>query len=82
MQNLSKYVLITPARDEANFIELTIKSVVAQTVRPVKWVIVNDGSTDGTEDIVKKYSVIQSVDRIDSDARAPGPPFWRKGSRG
>ncbi len=56
MQNLSKYVLITPARDEANFIELTIKSVVAQTVRPVKWVIVNDGSTDGTEDIVKRYS--------------------------
>lgn len=51
-----KYVLITPARDEAQFIELTIKSVVAQTVRPVKWVIVSDGSTDGTDDIVRKYT--------------------------
>ncbi|HXM98381.1 MAG TPA: glycosyltransferase family A protein [Candidatus Dormibacteraeota bacterium] len=49
------YVLITPARNEANFIERTLKSVVAQTLRPVKWVIVSDGSTDGTDDIVKKY---------------------------
>jgi glycosyltransferase involved in cell wall biosynthesis len=57
MLNLPKYVLITPARDEAQFIELTIKSVVAQTVRPVKWIIVSDGSTDGTDDIVSRYAV-------------------------
>lgn len=49
------YVLITPARNEADFIELTIKSMVAQTVRPLKWVIVSDGSTDGTDEIVRKY---------------------------
>jgi len=49
------YVLITPARDEASFIEETIKSVLAQTVLPLKWVIVSDGSTDGTDDIVKRY---------------------------
>jgi len=52
---LPSYVLITPARNEAAFIELTIKSVVAQSVRPVKWVIVSDGSTDGTDDIVTRY---------------------------
>ena len=57
---LTAYVLITPARDEAEFIELTIKSVVAQTVRPVKWVIVSDGSTDGTDEIVKKYAADHS----------------------
>src|SRR5437660_9374334 len=51
-----RYVLITPARNEAAFIELTIKSVVQQTVRPKHWVIVSDGSTDGTDDIVKKYT--------------------------
>jgi glycosyltransferase involved in cell wall biosynthesis len=56
MLNLPTYVLITPARNEAQFIELTIKSVVAQTIRPLKWVIVSDGSTDGTDDIVKKYA--------------------------
>ena len=50
------YVLITPARNEAAFIELTLKSVIAQTVLPLKWVIVSDGSTDGTDDIVKKYA--------------------------
>jgi len=50
------YVLITPARNEAKFIELTIKSVVGQTIRPAKWVIVSDGSTDGTDDIVSKYA--------------------------
>ena len=49
------YVLITPARDEAKFVEKTIQSVVAQTVLPLKWVIVSDGSTDGTDDIVKRY---------------------------
>src|SRR5947207_3005137 len=51
-----KYVLITPARNEAGFIELTIRSVVAQTVRPLKWIIVSDGSTDGTDDIVREYA--------------------------
>ncbi len=50
-----KYVLITPARNEAMFIEETIKSVIQQTILPIKWVIVSDGSTDGTDDIVKKY---------------------------
>lgn len=49
------YVLITPARNEAEFIGETIKCMVKQTVLPVKWVIVSDGSTDGTDDIVKKY---------------------------
>jgi len=52
----SAYVLITPARNEAKFIEETIRSVVRQTIRPVKWVIVSDGSTDGTDDIVTKYA--------------------------
>jgi len=49
------YALVTPARNEAAFIELTIKSVIAQTVLPLKWVIVSDGSTDGTNEIVEKY---------------------------
>ncbi|MEO0250368.1 MAG: glycosyltransferase family 2 protein, partial [candidate division WOR-3 bacterium] len=51
-----RYVLITPARNEAAFIELTIRSVIGQTVLPLKWVIVSDGSTDGTDEIVKRYA--------------------------
>jgi poly-beta-1,6-N-acetyl-D-glucosamine synthase len=50
------YVLITPARNEAQYIELTIKSMVAQTFPPLKWVIVSDGSTDGTDEIVSRYA--------------------------
>jgi biofilm PGA synthesis N-glycosyltransferase PgaC len=49
------YVIITPARNEAQLIELTLKSVTAQTVLPLKWVIVSDGSTDGTDEIVSRY---------------------------
>jgi biofilm PGA synthesis N-glycosyltransferase PgaC len=54
--SVPSYVLITPARNEAQFIEQTIKAVVAQTVKPLKWVVVSDGSTDGTDDIVARYA--------------------------
>jgi biofilm PGA synthesis N-glycosyltransferase PgaC len=50
---LLTYVLITPARNEEMFIGATIESVAAQTVRPRKWVIVSDGSTDRTDDIIR-----------------------------
>jgi len=56
MSTVPTYVLITPARNEADYIELTIQSMVAQTVKPLKWVIVSDGSTDGTHDIVARYA--------------------------
>jgi glycosyltransferase involved in cell wall biosynthesis len=56
MSKLPTYVLITPARNEAPFIEFTIRSVLAQSARPVRWVVVSDGSTDGTDDIVRKYA--------------------------
>ena len=52
-----KYVLVTPARDEVRFIESALRSVVAQKVRPLKWVVVSDGSTDGTDEVVEKYCV-------------------------
>lgn len=50
------YVLVTPARNEAQFIELTLQSVVAQTALPLRWVIVINGSTDQTANIVAKYA--------------------------
>jgi biofilm PGA synthesis N-glycosyltransferase PgaC len=53
---LPAYVVVTPARNEARSIEMTIQSMVAQKVRPLRWVIVSDGSTDATDDIVKKYA--------------------------
>ena len=51
-----EYVLITPARNESAFIEETIRSMIAQTQLPLRWVIVSDGSTDGTDEIVERYT--------------------------
>jgi glycosyltransferase involved in cell wall biosynthesis len=51
-----KYVLISPARNEEAFIGKTIEAVVAQTLPPQRWVIVDDGSSDRTGEIVKGYT--------------------------
>jgi len=62
---MANYVIITPAHNEDAFIEKTIASVIAQTVHPLKWVVVNDASTDRTAEIVecyaKEYNFIQLV---------------------
>jgi glycosyltransferase involved in cell wall biosynthesis len=54
--NQLKYVIITPVRDEEEYLEFTLKSVAAQTTPPTEWVIVNDGSTDGTREIIERYA--------------------------
>lgn len=67
-----KYVLVTAARNEEDYIEKTIQSVISQTIVPKKWVIVSDGSTDLTDEIAfkyaKKYDFIQFM-RIESNKR-------------
>jgi len=50
-----KYVLITPARNEEDNIERVIGSVVSQSLPPLRWIIVSDGSTDRTDEIVKRH---------------------------
>jgi glycosyltransferase involved in cell wall biosynthesis len=50
------YVLITPAHNEEAFIEKTLGSVCAQTSPPKRWIIVDDGSTDRTAEIVESYA--------------------------
>ena len=53
---LPAYALVTPARNEAAFIGATIRSVIAQTTRPLRWIIVSDGSTDETDAIVQRFA--------------------------
>jgi poly-beta-1,6-N-acetyl-D-glucosamine synthase len=71
------YVIISPCRDEAIFMRATLDSVVDQTVRPAKWVIVDDGSTDETPKILAEYAEkhdwIEIVSRSDRGKRAVGP---------
>jgi biofilm PGA synthesis N-glycosyltransferase PgaC len=54
--SILKYVLVTPAKDEANCIEKTILSVIAQRLVPQRWIIVDDSSSDKTSAIVKIYA--------------------------
>jgi glycosyltransferase involved in cell wall biosynthesis len=51
-----RYVIVTPVRNEDCFIEGTIQSVLGQTELPTEWVIVDDGSTDRTREIVAGYA--------------------------
>jgi len=50
------YVVISPVKDEEKFIEATLQSMVAQTVKPVRWIVVDDGSGDRTPDMVEAYT--------------------------
>lgn len=70
------YVVISPVRDEEKYIQCTIDSMVAQTVRPALWVIVDDGSRDDTASIAsraaKEYDWIRLHRRPDRGARSVG----------
>lgn len=70
------YVLVSPCKDEARYIEKTLRSIAQQTVKPVQWVIVDDGSRDESMAIVAQYQTempfIKVVHR-DTGARAVGP---------
>jgi glycosyltransferase involved in cell wall biosynthesis len=72
-----RYVLISPCRNEADYMRQTLDTVVAQSVRPARWVIVDDGSTDATPAILAEYCArhdwITVVTRKDRGRRAVGP---------
>ncbi|MRR05406.1 MAG: glycosyltransferase family 2 protein [Deltaproteobacteria bacterium] len=55
LEKAFRFIVISPVRNEAKNIEYAIKSVISQTIRPLKWIIVDDGSSDTTPDIVSRY---------------------------
>jgi glycosyltransferase involved in cell wall biosynthesis len=68
--------VITSARNESQYIGITINSMIKQSIKPDRWIIVDDGSTDDTFEIVKKasknYSWITLIKNNSSEKRAPG----------
>jgi glycosyltransferase involved in cell wall biosynthesis len=72
----TKYVVITPVRDEEEHIRSTAESMVKQTVLPEEWVIVDDGSKDGTgkiiDDYARRYPWIRAIHREDRGFRKAG----------
>lgn len=75
--NARRYVLITPCRDEEHYAVRSLDSVLAQSEPPALWVIVDDGSTDGTPSILEEYTkkapYIRVIRRDDRGKRAVGP---------
>lgn len=81
IKSLPRYIIISPAKDEEKYIELTLQSVIKQTHKPVLWVIVDDGSTDETEEIVNRYACVFPAIRLianpNSGVRQPGSAVIR-----
>jgi len=73
----ARYVVISPVRDEAEFLPRTVDAIAAQAIRPLKWVIVNDGSKDQTCKIAQAAATahpwIEVVNRADRGDRLVGP---------
>ena len=72
-----RLAIVSPVKDEAEFLERTIRSVASQTVRPRRWVIVNDGSKDATGAIAdaaaREHDWIEVVHRRPGEGRRVGP---------
>lgn len=78
---LPDYAVISPVRDEAEYLARTADSMIGQTHRPTEWVIVDDGSTDDTRAIAERYAAehdwIRVIDSGSSHERARGAPIVR-----
>jgi poly-beta-1,6-N-acetyl-D-glucosamine synthase len=76
--DLPSYSIVSPVRDEAAYFRATAESLVAQTHRPLEWVIVDDGSTDSTPEIARAYAdEYPWIDTVELSA----PPGRHRGGR-
>jgi poly-beta-1,6-N-acetyl-D-glucosamine synthase len=77
MSGSRRILLVSPCRDEARYMRRTLESIAAQTLAPTKWIVVDDGSTDATPQILEEYrerlGCLEVVRREDRGGRAVGP---------
>ena len=71
-----RYVVVSPIRNEEEYLSLTIRSMCAQSVKPLKWVLVDDGSSDGTgaliDEAASQHPWIAAIHRNDRGSRQAG----------
>src|SRR5688500_6392024 len=86
VDGLPTYAIVSPVRDEAADFARTAGTVIAQTHRPTRWVVVDDGSTDGTRELAERYAAEHDwsvvIDSGQSHERARGAPIVRAFQRG
>ncbi|MBS0150534.1 MAG: glycosyltransferase family 2 protein [Nitrospira sp.] len=75
---MDRYVIITPAHNEEAFITKTIESIINQTLRPVMWIVVNDGSSDSTAELVESYRARHGFIRLINVERSGNRNFGNK----
>jgi poly-beta-1,6-N-acetyl-D-glucosamine synthase len=73
---IASYVIVSPVKNEERYVEKTLRSVVAQTLRPYRWIIVDDGSSDKTPEILdrfaRQFDWIQVLRLENNQSRQPG----------
>ncbi len=76
---MKKYAIVTPVKDEINYFPRTVASILSQEIKPKKWIIIDDGSTDGTTEIIQKVerenNWIEGIYRESNKIRKPGGEF-------
>ncbi|PKN67982.1 MAG: glycosyltransferase family 2 protein [Deltaproteobacteria bacterium HGW-Deltaproteobacteria-12] len=82
----TNYILVSPVKDEEKYITETLNSVVNQTIKPSRWIIVDDGSSDKTPEIIESYRKqfpwIEVLKTERNTARQPGSPIVNAFNRG
>lgn len=77
MSGIPRYVIVSPVKNEGEWLPLTVASVRGQTCPPLEWVVVDDGSTDSTRAILEEAATaaawIHPVFRVNAGPRRPGP---------
>jgi len=76
---MKKFAIVTPVKDEVDYFPKTVKSIFSQEVKPQKWIIIDDGSSDGTTEVIKKAEKenewIEGIYREPNKNRKPGGEF-------